>query len=102
MTNVPKRAQYEFNDPQVGQEIDLQINSKTVGTIVALGTDLPSTTNSVDLTTTNTLAAGDYVQVGSDFYMAQNELDLSVQRSILLLLIISLRSVLMLMSPQFL
>ena len=42
-----------------------------------MGTELPSTTNAVDLTTTNTLSAGDYVQVGSDFYMAQNELDLS-------------------------
>ena len=52
LTNVPKRAQYEFNDPQVGQEIDLQINSKTVGTIVKLGTDLPSATNAVDLTKT--------------------------------------------------
>ena len=51
LTNLPKRAEYELIDVQVGKEIDLQINSKTVGTIVALGTDLPSTTNSVDLTT---------------------------------------------------
>ena len=80
----------------------MQINSKTVGTIVKLGTDLPSATNAVDLVENETLSAGDFVQVGSDFYMAKNNLDLSGPASILLLLIISSRSVLMLMSPQFL
>ena len=77
LTNLPKGAELEFNGVVVGQEVGLDIGSKIAGTVLALGQDLPSDGNVIDLTSVTVIAKGNFVKNDDEFYMARKEIDLT-------------------------
>ena len=77
LTNLPKGAELDFNGVEVGQEVGLDMGSKIAGTVLALGQDLPSDGNVIDLTSVTVIAKGNFVKNDDEFYMARKDIDLT-------------------------
>lgn len=77
LTNLPKGAELNFQGVDAGQEASLDIGSKIAGTVLALGQDLPSDGNVIDLTSVTLISKGNFVKNDDEFYMARKDLDLT-------------------------
>ena len=77
LTNLPKGAELDFKGVEAGQEASLDMGSKIAGTVLALGKDLPSEGNVIDLTSVTAITKGNFVKNDGEFYMAKKDIDLT-------------------------
>lgn len=77
LTNLPKGAELDFKGVEAGQEAGLDMGSKIAGTVLALGKDLPSEGNVIDLTSVTAITKGNFVKNDGEFYMAKKDIDLT-------------------------
>tara|TARA_B100000212_G_scaffold199960_1_gene150800 strand:- start:5327 stop:8719 length:3393 start_codon:yes stop_codon:yes gene_type:complete len=69
VTNIPMGAELDFEVIRPGQEQGLLIGTKVVGTVLALGEDLPSDGNVVDLALETLIPKGGFVEEAGEFFM---------------------------------
>ena len=77
LTNLPKGAELEFQGVEPGLEVGLDLGAKIAGTVLALGQDLPSEGNVIDLTSVTEITKGNFVKNDDEFYMARKDIDLT-------------------------
>ena len=77
LTNLPKGAELDFEGVEAAQEVSLDMGSKIAGTVLALGKDLPSEGNVIDLTSVTAITKGNFVKNDGEFYMAKKDIDLT-------------------------
>ena len=77
LTNLPKGAELDFEGVEAAQEVSLDMGSKIAGTVLALGKDLPSEGNVIDLTSITAITKGNFVKNDGEFYMAKKDIDLT-------------------------
>ena len=77
LTNLPKGAELDFEGVEAAQEVSLDMGSKIAGTVLALGKDLPSDGNVIDLTSVTAITKGNFVKNDGEFYMAKKDIDLT-------------------------